>query len=273
MIIEDMVTSWGSKLLEWYLNTFMRIISLEMLLIQLELLVVIYLVAQVLGFIFPFLKRLMIAVFIPFRFLHMWLHLQAAQKIGLLQQRTEDSLINAKFLTSMTGDDRISLGIKTPKTTREAYRIATAPTKGAIVLIGLSFLLSPLFLLFGIIGLFIHLYILLGSLTTLWGDGKDYLFVYQTALLNSDLPPRYVAWIVIVFGSVLLGTFFVTADLLKALLTAIGGTIIYLLVLLWLASRMSGSPKIKSQGKENIKVEISTISPFPEINLSLLEGV
>ncbi len=273
MFVEDMVTSWAIKLLEWYLNTFMRIISLEMLLIQLELLVVIYLVVQVLGFIFPFVKRLMIAVFVPFRFLHVWLHLQAAKKIGLLQQRTEDSLINVIFFTSMTGDDRISLGIKAPKTTRDAYRIATAPTKGAIILIGLSFLLSPLFLIFGIIGLFIHLYILLGSLTTLWADGKDYLFVYQTALLNSDLPPRYAAWAVIIFGSVLLGSFFVATDLLKALLTAIGGTVAYLLVLLWLASRMSGSPKTKSQGNENIKVEISTISPFPEINLPLLKGV
>ncbi|MFX1256063.1 MAG: hypothetical protein ACFFCZ_30930, partial [Promethearchaeota archaeon] len=208
----------------------------------------------------------------PFRFLHVWLHLQAAKKIGLLQQRAEDSLIDVKFLTSMTGDDRLSLGINAPKTTIDAYRIATAPTKGAIVLIGLSFVLSPLFLLFGVIGLFIHLYILLGSLTTLWADGKDYIFVYQTILMNSDLPPRYVAWTVIVFGSVLLGTFFATGDLLKALLTAIGGTIAYLLVLLWLVSRMSGSPKTKSQGKENIRVEITPVSPFPEINLPLLKG-
>ncbi|MFX0090462.1 MAG: hypothetical protein ACFFBD_01770, partial [Candidatus Hodarchaeota archaeon] len=102
-----------------------------MLLIQLELLVLIYLVVQVLGLFFPLVRRLTAAVFLPFRVLHVWLHLQAAQQLDLQTPDPDDHLVLNRFFSSVTSDDRARLGIEAPKNTRDAYRIATAPTKGA----------------------------------------------------------------------------------------------------------------------------------------------
>ncbi|MFX0091929.1 MAG: hypothetical protein ACFFBD_09220, partial [Candidatus Hodarchaeota archaeon] len=262
-ILEELMSSWALTVLEWYAQTFMVLVSPELLLLQLELLVVIYLVLQILGLVFPVVKRLMAAVFLPFRLLHVWLHLQAAQKLDLLTPDADDQLVINRFLTGATGDDRAALGIKAPKNTRNAYRIATAPTKGAVIVIFLSFIISPILMLFGPIGFFIHLYVLLGSLTTLWADGKDYLFAYQVALLNADLSPRYLGWTVPVFGITVLGTLVSTSDILRALLTGVGFTAFYLLGLLWVVSRIGKKDKEPVPQEEPPILETNAILPFP----------
>ncbi|MFX1250621.1 MAG: hypothetical protein ACFFCZ_03320 [Promethearchaeota archaeon] len=265
---EELVLDWGMNLLNWYLKTFMVFISFEMLLLQLELLIIVYLVLQALGFLFPGIGRLVTAIFLPFRILHVWLHLDAANKLDLQTSDSEESLIITRFFTSINTDDRTSLGIKAPKYTQDAYRIATAPTKGAIVLIILSFLLSPVLVIFGIIGLVIHLYILLGSLTTLSADIKDYLFVYQIALVNSDLSPRYLAWAIPLFAVTVLSTFLMANDVIKSLLTGISIVILYLLLLLMLATRFSTRSKSISKPESMPYIEESTLLSFPEIILS-----
>ncbi|MFX0090419.1 MAG: hypothetical protein ACFFBD_01555 [Candidatus Hodarchaeota archaeon] len=270
--VEDLFTSWTSIILNWYAQTFMIILSPEMLLLQLKLLIVIYLVLQVLGILFPLVKRITATIFLPFRVLHVWLHLQTAQKLDLLTSEANEPLVMNRFLTGITGNDRSSIGIKAPKNTRDAYRIATAPTKGAIALIMLSFVLSPILLMFGMIGFFIHLYILLGSLTTLWADGKDYLFAYQVALLNADLSPRYLGWAVPVFGISVLSTFMATTDIAKALLTGVGFTAFYLLGLLWVVSRIAKSEKEPVHHETPPSLETNAILPFPEITLPSCEA-
>lgn len=266
-LIEDLVSNWITELLNWYAQTFMIIISPEMLLLQLELLVIIYLILQVLGFLFPVVKRLVNTFFLPFRILHVWLHLDAAKKLDLQTVDSEESLVITRFFASVNSNDRASLGIKAPKNTRDAYRIAIAPTKGAIILIAMSFLLSPLLLMFGVVGFFIHLYVLLGSLTTLWADAKDYLFVYQTAVLNADLSPRYLAWTVPVFAVSFIGTLIVSNDFLRAVISGVGVVMFYLLALLWLVARISWQEKPSVSPEEEPKVEITALSPFPEVLL------
>ncbi|MFX0092596.1 MAG: hypothetical protein ACFFBD_12605 [Candidatus Hodarchaeota archaeon] len=270
-ILEGIMSSWVLTVLEWYAQTFMVLVSPELLLIQLELLVVIYLVLQVLGLLFPMVNRLMAAAFLPFRLLHVWLHLRAAQKLDLLTPDSDEQLVINRFLTGTTGDDRAALGIKAPKSTRDAYRIATAPTKGAVIVILLSFIVSPILLLFGPIGFFIHLYVLLGSLTTLWADARDYLFAYQVALLNADLSPRYLGWTVPVFGVAVIGTLVSTGDILRALLTGIGFTAFYLLGLLWVVSRIGKKDKESIPQEEPPTLEIGALLPFPEITLPSCE--
>ncbi|MFX1534542.1 MAG: hypothetical protein ACFFDI_10005 [Promethearchaeota archaeon] len=264
---EDLVLDWGMNLLNWYLETFMVFVSFEMLLLQLELLVIVYLVLQALGFLFPGIGRLVTAIFLPFRIVHVWLHLDAAKKLDLQISDSEESLIITRFFTSINTDDHISLGIKAPKNTKDAYLIATAPTKGAIVLIVLSFLLSPILVMFGIIGLFIHLYILLGSLTTLSADIKDYFFAYQIALFNADLSPRYLAWSIPLFAAAVLSTFLIVSDVIKSLLAGISIVVLYLLLLLVLASRFSKSSKSNSKPKPMPYIEKNALLSFPEIIL------
>ncbi|MFX0065974.1 MAG: hypothetical protein ACFFC7_27730 [Candidatus Hermodarchaeota archaeon] len=266
-IIEDMVVSWGINLLTWYAQTFMVLVSPEMLLIQLELLVLIYLGLQVLNFVFPVVKRLTTLIFLPFRVLHVWFHLDAANKLDLQMPNSEERLVITRFFTSVNSDDHTLLGIKVPNNTQDAYRIATAPTKGAIILIGLSFLVSPILLMFGVVGFFIHLYVLLGSLTTLWTDGKDYLFVYQTAVFNADLSPRYLGWIAPIFVISFLSSLMTTSDPFKAILTGIGLTVFYLLILLWMVARVSKQEKVPNIAEEEPSIEITALSLFPEITL------
>lgn len=269
-LIEDLASSWFIGVLEWYAQTFMIILSPEMLLLQLELLVLIYLILQVLGFLFPVVKRLTATVFLPFRLLHVWLHLEAAKKLGLQTSNSEETLVISRFLTSVTGEDRLSLGIKAPQNTKDAYRIATAPTKGAIILIVLSFVMSPVLLMFGLVGFVLHLYVLLGSLTTLWTDAKDYLFVYQTAFINADLSPRYIAWTVPIFFVSFLSTLVITADIFKALLSGISLTTFYLLGLLWFVARTANQKKEMVSPEEPPLIETSPLLPFPRIMLPSL---
>ncbi|MFX0091462.1 MAG: hypothetical protein ACFFBD_06840 [Candidatus Hodarchaeota archaeon] len=271
-LIEELVGSWANTVLEWYVQTFMVIISPEMLLIQLELLVVIYLVLQVLNLFFPVIKRISAVVFLPFRLLHVWLHLQAAQKLDLQTSDTDAHLVINRFVTSITNDDRAMLGIKAPKNTHDAYRIATAPTKGAVIVITLSFVISPILMMLGSLGFFIHLYILFGSLTTLWADGKDYLFAYQVALLNADLSPRYLGWTVLVFGVAVIGNLLVTSDIFRALLTGVGFTAFYLLGLLWVVSRIAKKEKEPVTSEEPPSLENHALLPFPEVSLPSLES-
>ncbi|MFX0063664.1 MAG: hypothetical protein ACFFC7_15950 [Candidatus Hermodarchaeota archaeon] len=264
---EELVLDWGMNLLNWYLETFMVFVSFEMLLLQLELLVIVYLILQALGFLFPGVGRLVTAIFLPFRIIHVWLHLNAAKKLDLQTPDSEESLIITRFFTSINTDDRTSLGIKAPKNTQDAYRIATAPTKGAIMLIVLSFLLSPILVMFGAIGLFIHLYILLGSLTTLSADIKDYLFVYQIVLFNADLSPRYLAWSIPLFAVAVLSTFLMVSDVIKSFLTGISIVILYLLLLLALATRFSKSGRSISKLEFMPYIENNALFSFPEIIL------
>ncbi|MFX0064906.1 MAG: hypothetical protein ACFFC7_22245 [Candidatus Hermodarchaeota archaeon] len=271
-LIEDWASSWFIGVLEWYAQTFMIIISPEMLLVQLELLVLIYLVLQILGFLFPIIKRITTTIFLPFRLLHVWLHLEAAKKLGLQTSSSEETLVISRFLTSVIGEDRVSLGIKAPQNTKDAYRIATAPTRGAIVVILLSFVLSPLLFLFGLVGFLIHLYLLLGSLTTLWTDAKDYLFVYQTALINADLSPRYIAWTAPIFIVSFLSTLVITTDIFKALLSGISFTAFYLLGLLWFVARTANQKKETTPPQEPPLIETSPLLPFPRIMLPSLRN-
>lgn len=265
--LEELVGGWSTIFVDWYVQTFMLIISPQMLLLQMELLVIIYIVLQMLGLLFPLVKKLIAIIFLPFRVLHVWLHLQAANQLDLQKNDPEDQLVVNRFFTSITGEDRIALGIKAPKNTREAYQIAMAPTKGAIILIGISFLISPILLILGSIGFFIHLYILFGSLTTLWADAKDYLFAYQVALLNADLSPRYVAWIIPVFGISFVTSFISILDLIQAFLTGIGFSVLYLIGLLWVVSRIAKLNPEESPEEELPSLETSKVLPFPEITL------
>ncbi|MFX0095084.1 MAG: hypothetical protein ACFFBD_25340 [Candidatus Hodarchaeota archaeon] len=242
-------------------------VSPKMLLIQLELLVVIYLVLHVLGLLFPLIKRIITVTFLPFRVLHIWLHLQIAHKLNLQNPDEDEGLMINRFITSTTGDDQTLLGIKAPKNTRDAYRIATAPTKGALVLIILSFVLSPILMMIGTIGFLIHLYILLGSLTTLWSDPKDYLFVYQLALMNVDLSPRYLGWAVPIFSISVISTLIVTSDILEALLTGVGFTVFYLVGLIWVASRIAKTEKTLNAPDSSPILASNALLPFPEVIL------
>ncbi|MFX0065316.1 MAG: hypothetical protein ACFFC7_24360 [Candidatus Hermodarchaeota archaeon] len=266
-IIEEWVSSWAVTVLEWYAQTFMIFISPAMVVVQLELLVIIYLVLQVLGFLFPVVKRLTNTLFLPFRILHIWLHLEAAKKLGLQGPDSKEDLIITRFITSVNGDDRASMGIKAPKNTKDAYKIAMAPTKGAVILIALSFIISPILLIFGLIGFFIHLYILFGALTTLWSDGRDYLFVYQIAVINADLSSRYLAWVIPVFGISFMSTLVTTTDLFQALLAGVGFTGFYLLGLLWFVARFSKQDEKPVSPKESPTIKVNAIIPFPEITL------
>jgi hypothetical protein len=121
--------------------------------------------------------------------------------------------------------------------------------------------------MFGIMGLFIHLYILLGSLTTLSADIRDYLFVYQIALFNSDLSPRYLAWSIPLFAIAVLSTFLMVSDVIKSLLTGIITVILYLLLLLALVTRFSNSAKSVSKPELMPYIEKNNLLSFPEIIL------
>lgn len=266
-ILEDLLGDWIINVINWYIQTFMLIVSPEMLFIQLELLVIIYIVLQVLELLFPLVRRLITALFLPFRILHVWLHLQVAHQLDLQVSDPNNQLVVNQFFTSLVGDDRLYLGIKAPKNTKDAYRIAMAPTKGAIILVLLSFVSSPILICFGLLGFFLHLYILFGSLTTLWADIKDYLFAYQVALMNADLNPRYLAWVAPVFGISILIAFISISDLMRALLTGISFSIFYLLGLLWVASHIAKlNPSEISEGELPI-LKKSQLFPFPEIIL------
>ena len=194
LLLVPLVDAYGLMLEGFPLNVISYIISAILL----------ALFMQAVFLMLPPLKSIVDSIMFPFRIIHVWLHVQEARKV-IEEKRangtyTSNSLNFASyFATGLTmKEEKTGMALTGICTPREASRIASAPLKGALVLlIGLT-LLTP-FLRISFLGKLIHLYIFIGIATASFPSASDYKFTYNMILVNFSVSSPWILLPVAVF--------------------------------------------------------------------------
>ena len=185
--------------IEWYESAFMG--GLSQLPQTLLSFLLSYLVIQLFLFIFPPLRKLMLVLGMPFRYMHIWFHENAAKRIEnrkYLIPTPPDRFIS--FWSENKGNDMKPF-LKTHFSTWDAFKIATAPLLGAIGLFGFLIASSPILGGMGLFGLVLHLYLLFCCFGIMLPSLKDYSFIISGGTIRAgSLHPAYFLWTYLVFA-------------------------------------------------------------------------
>ncbi|MHA2299202.1 MAG: hypothetical protein ACXAEU_15315 [Candidatus Hodarchaeales archaeon] len=274
----DVFTSWlnallfplvdaYSHMLEGFpLNFFSYIISAFML----------GMVMQLIFLLLPPLKSAVDAVMFPFRLLHVWLHVQAAREIIEKKQVGNGSSDNSlEFISYFSTGfnvkaEKSSLvlgGICSP---REASTIANAPLKGALALLLLLTLLTPI-LRTSFIGKLIHLYIFVGIATASFPSTSDYKFTYNMVLVNASLPSKWILLPAIAFATGFLVVITWSSNIIFALIWGIAVSVLttwaLLMVIIWKSSKNSdesddSTTTLPSLGETDYQPVMNTVESY-----------
>ena len=156
-----------------------------------------YILLQVVFYLFPFLKKILNLICLPFRYLHVYLHINAAREIlREIEQKREDGedyddiLDNGNLRVSLISgvdayDENPSLLMSFSRP-EYARRIAFAPNRLATVMLLGYLIVTPLAssdLISAQIGALIHIYLFLGIFGVLMPSMNDFYFYYQSAIL------------------------------------------------------------------------------------------
>lgn len=185
--------------LGWYSNTFM--IGLNQFPQMVLSFLLTYLVIQLFLFIFPPLRKLMMILGAPFRYMHVWLHVDTAKRIQAKKYGINTQNIPPLGVWGNTEDNDVNPLLHPYFTTKDALKIASAPLLGAIVLFIFIMISAPIFAAMKLFGLIFHLYLLFCCLGVAFPSIKDYMFLFKgnTAQANS-IHPGYYLWIYFVFA-------------------------------------------------------------------------
>ncbi|MHA2325474.1 MAG: hypothetical protein ACXACB_08740 [Promethearchaeota archaeon] len=187
VLLDPLVNAYGLMLEGFPLNILSYIISAIML----------ALFMQAVFMMLPPLKSIVDSIMFPFRIIHVWLHVQEARKIieenrakGTL--RSDSLQFASYFATGLTmKEEKTGMALTGMCKPREASRIASAPLKGALVLLLGLVLLTP-FLRTSFIGKLIHLYIFIGIATASFPSASDYKFTYNMVLVNFSISAPWI---------------------------------------------------------------------------------
>lgn len=160
-----------------------------------------YLVIQFFFFIFPPVKKIMMVLGAPFRYLHVWLHIDAAKRLeknkyGIVDENPR----SLGFWGGKKGND--TAGLLHPYfSTSDAFKVATAPLLGAIALFIFLILAAPVFAGMGIFGLIFHIYLIFCCFGIAFPSPSDYSFlVHGNSIRAGQLHPGYFLWAYFVFA-------------------------------------------------------------------------
>jgi hypothetical protein len=184
---------------DWYRNTF--IISVDAIPGAFISFLLSYLVIQLFMFIFPPLKKLMMLLGAPFRYLHVYLHLDTARRIGTNKYGiADDKPRSLGFWGDNMGNDTKPL-LHPYFSTSDAMKVASAPFLGAIALFVFILMSAPLFAGMGAFGFIFHIYLIFCCFGLSFPSLKDYSFLVSGNTIRSGgLHPGYVLWAYFVFA-------------------------------------------------------------------------
>lgn len=219
IILNPLVDAYGTMLAGFPLNILSYLVSAILL----------ALFMQVVFAILPPVRSIVDTIMVPFRIIHIWLHIQAARDViakrNLSGDKKNFSLSFISFFSTGFGtkseQSAIALnGLCSPK---EASRIANAPLKGTLVLLLMLTLLTPL-LRTTFIGKLIHLYIFIGVVTTSFPSGSDYKYTYNMLLMNSQINFSWLLLPVGAFSSIFIVILALTENVIFAILWGVAAT-------------------------------------------------
>ncbi len=188
-----------TDLLEWYQNTV--IIGFTRFPYLFISMILTYVIIQLFCLLIPPLKRVLITLALPFRYMHVWLHVDAAKKAtkrNSKQKKKDQVVIN--LWTRLKGNDSAYISLKA-YSTRDAIKIASAPLKGALALLSFIVLSSPILAKLGLLGLLIHIYLIFSCFGVALPSISDYSFIYQGIMIHPDsFSPGYILWVYFIFA-------------------------------------------------------------------------
>ncbi len=219
IILGPLVDAYGAMLDGFPLNILSYLMSALLL----------ALFMQFLFAILPPVKSIVDTIMVPFRIIHIWLHVQAARDVikkrDLSGNKKDFSLSFVSFFSTGFGTkaEQPAIAISGLCSPKEASRIANAPLKGALVFMLALTLLTPL-LRTTFIGKLIHLYIFVGVVTSSFPSGSDYKFTYNMLLMNSQINFSWLLLPVAGFSSAFVLLLALTENLIFALIWGIAAT-------------------------------------------------
>ncbi len=256
-LLDLVLYSFLAGCLEWYrdaiLGNFTRFPHLFLSIL------LTYIFIQLFCVFIPPLRKFLNVFALPFRYMHVWLHIDAANKI----QKSNDgsktkTQTSISLWTPMRGKDSINISLEV-YSTRDALKIASAPLKGAIALLFFIVLSSPILAKLGLFGLILHIYLIFSCFGVALPSLSDYSFVYQGAMTYpGSFSPFYLLWVYFIFAISGYITLKRTSSAVSAIIDGLLFSSIYLIALFILAKIVK--PKVNDKWK-NILFFNSRSSP------------
>lgn len=188
-----------AELGKWYQSAFMG--GLDRLPQVLLSFLLSYLVIQLLFFIFPPLKKIMLVLGAPFRYLHVWLHMNMAKRIDLKKYRLDNQSTAVLSFWGGNKGNEVSQLLRPYYSTLDAFKIASAPLIGASALFLFLISSSSIFAGLGLYGLLIHIYLIFCCFGLAMPSPKDYTFLIRGTPMNPGaFHPGYVLWTYVIFA-------------------------------------------------------------------------
>ncbi len=174
-----------------------------------------YILLQLLMFLFPFLRSIIMKLCFPFRWVHVYLHIHEAQTVyDEVQTKYDedddpDSLLDTSYLrtsliSGLDRPDERSLMILSFNRFDNAKRVALAPSKYAFVLLLAYLLLAPLTFVYTSAfstnaGALLHLYFFLGIFGVMMPSMNDYYFIFHSLFINFHPAKKWVFFSILVY--------------------------------------------------------------------------
>ncbi len=202
--ILDLIALGFLEFIQWYSNEALSGSNfLEFLAKQLFY----YIILQMVLYILPFLRKILNLLCLPFRWVHVYLHIYAAKQIMEEIQETKelnetDEVLDIGNLRSSlisgldTADENPGL-LMAFNRVEYAKRVALAPNRfGLVMLIG-YFIVMPLAFASGQIlstqlGAIIHFYLFLGIFGVMMPSMNDWYFIFHALMINLNIHPIWI---------------------------------------------------------------------------------
>lgn len=219
----DLIFIGFDQFIKWYSNVVLGEFKIVDFLVK-EL--IIYLITQILLYLFPVLRKLMNIIYLPFRWIHVYLHVYSAKIIlNEIKELKENGDLDDYDPLLDSGTLRSSLisGLDVPdenpgllmafNRSEYARKVAFAPRIFGLIMLLAFLIITPLAFTEGqflssTYGAYIHFYLCLGIFGVMMPSLNDFYFVLHSFMISSlNLRPIWIytsviVYLVVIFDSI-----------------------------------------------------------------------
>ncbi|NHJ01625.1 MAG: hypothetical protein EAX86_05750 [Candidatus Heimdallarchaeota archaeon] len=196
----------------------------------------IYILLQIVMYFLPFIRKFLNVICLPFRWIHVYLHVYEAKLIieELQKQREsgeeddsgfdlDSGQIRSSLISGLDVSDENPGLLMAFNQLKHAQRVALAPNKFAIFMLISYIILAPLAFATGEvfttqIGSLVHLYFFLGIFGIMMPSMNDWYFIFHSFLISSlNIRPIWIYFSLIVYICFTIELFWRTGNLFIAI--------------------------------------------------------
>ena len=205
-----------------------------------------YVILQMILYVLPFLRKILNLICLPFRWVHVYLHVYAAKQIMQeIQEKKEqgetDEVLDTGNLRSSlisgldVADENPGL-LMAFNRVDYAKRVALAPNRFGLVMLVGYLAVTPLVFTNGqilstLLGALVHLYFFLGIFGVVMPSMNDWYFIFHALMVNLNVKPFFIYNSVLVYVVFTFDHIWRSKDFFMAILV---GTIWFLIYLVGL---------------------------------------